>query len=49
VLQLSDFHLDPRYQVASEANCSSNLCCRYSTTAPISQAILPAPLFGAYK
>lgn len=49
VLQLSDFHLDPRYQVASEANCSSNLCCRYSTTAPTSQAVFPAPLFGAYK
>ncbi|CZT40532.1 related to acid sphingomyelinase [Rhynchosporium secalis] len=48
VLHLSDFHLDPRYQVASEANCSSGLCCRYST-APTSQAVFPAPLYGAYK
>jgi hypothetical protein len=49
VLHLSDFHLDPRYSVASEANCSSGLCCRYSTTAPTSQAIFPAPLYGAYR
>jgi hypothetical protein len=40
VLHLSDFHLDPRYSVASEANCSSGLCCRYSTTAPTSQAVI---------
>jgi hypothetical protein len=49
VLHLSDFHLDPRYQVASEANCTSNLCCRYSTTAPTTQAVFPAPIYGAYR
>jgi hypothetical protein len=49
VLHLSDFHLDPRYEVASEANCSSGLCCRYSASAPISQAVLPAPLYGTFK
>lgn len=49
VLHLSDFHLDPRYLVASEANCSSGLCCRYSTSAPTSQAVFPAPLYGAYR
>ncbi|KAG4434700.1 hypothetical protein IFR05_009810 [Cadophora sp. M221] len=48
VLHLSDFHLDPRYQVASEANCTSGLCCRYSS-APTSQAVFPAPLYGAFK
>lgn len=48
VLHLSDFHLDARYQVASEANCSSGLCCRYSA-APTSQAVFPAPLYGAFK
>jgi len=48
VLHLSDFHLDARYQVASEANCSSGMCCRYSSTAT-SQAVFPAPLYGAYK
>lgn len=48
VLHLSDVHLDPRYQVASEANCSSGLCCRY-TDAPTSQAVFPAPLYGSYK
>lgn len=49
VLHLSDFHLDPRYQVASEANCSSGLCCRYSGAASTSQAVFPAPLYGAFK
>lgn len=49
VLHLSDFHLDARYQVASEANCSSGLCCRYSSAPATSQAIFPAPLYGAYK
>lgn len=48
VLHLSDFHLDPRFQVGSEANCSSSMCCRYSSTAT-SQAVFPAPLFGSYK
>lgn len=48
VLHLSDFHLDARYSVASEANCSSGLCCRYSS-ALTSQAVFPAPLYGAYK
>lgn len=49
VLHLSDFHLDPRYQVASEANCSSGMCCRYSGSTGTSQAVLPAPLYGSYK
>jgi hypothetical protein len=49
VLHLSDFHLDPRYQVASEANCSSGLCCRYSGAAGTSQAVFPTPLYGSYK
>ncbi|KAG9233801.1 sphingomyelin phosphodiesteras-like protein [Amylocarpus encephaloides] len=49
ILHLSDFHLDPRYQVASEANCSSGLCCKYSGSTSTSQAWLPAPLYGAYK
>ncbi|CAK7226271.1 hypothetical protein SCUCBS95973_006144 [Sporothrix curviconia] len=28
VLHMSDLHLDPRYLVGSEANCTSGLCCR---------------------
>lgn len=28
VAHLSDFHLDPRYDVGGEANCSSSMCCR---------------------
>ena len=32
VLHISDWHLDPRYDIGSEANCSQYLCCRpYST------------------
>ena len=52
VLHLSDFHLDPRYKVASEANCSSGLCCRPEAHANgfvLPQIQLPAPLYGAYK
>lgn len=47
VLHLSDFHLDPRYAVSTEANCSSGLCCRPSTSS--SQITVPAPVYGAYK
>lgn len=52
VLHLSDFHLDPRYAVASEANCSSGLCCRTNVHADgltLPQVELPAPLYGAYR
>ncbi|KAI4124240.1 MAG: hypothetical protein LQ338_004919 [Usnochroma carphineum] len=52
VLHLSDFHLDPRYAVASEANCSSGLCCRtnvHATGLTLPQIQLPAPLYGAYR
>lgn len=49
VLHLSDFHLDPRFQVGSEANCSSSLCCRYSSTATSQPVFNPAPLFGSYR
>ncbi|KAK4204228.1 Metallo-dependent phosphatase-like protein [Triangularia verruculosa] len=54
ILHLSDLHLDTRYKTGSEANCTTGMCCRISSTqfsknmAPpeISQ---PAPLFGSYK
>ncbi|KAH8812697.1 sphingomyelin phosphodiesterase-like protein [Xylogone sp. PMI_703] len=48
VLHLSDFHLDARYDVFSEASCASGLCCRYNA-AMTSPAQNPAPLFGAYR
>jgi len=28
VLHLSDWHLDPRYDIGSEENCTNALCCR---------------------
>ncbi|KAI9834412.1 MAG: hypothetical protein M1819_003023 [Sarea resinae] len=51
VLHLSDWHLDPRYDVGSEANCSQYLCCRpYSTNTKLdtvaANASVPASRFG---
>lgn len=48
VMHLSDFHLDPRYDVGSEAQCSNGLCCRSNTgyTTPVTEA---APLFGTFN
>lgn len=51
VLHLSDIHLDPRYAVSSEANCSSGMCCReneYNAQFE-DQVLLPASAYGAYK
>lgn len=49
VLHISDYHLDMRYVVGSEANCSGPLCCRVfpytDVSAPIKE---PASLFGNY-
>ena len=52
VLHLSDFHIDPRYSAASEANCSASFCCRtnvHATGASVGQISLPAPLYGSFK
>ena len=51
VLHLSDWHLDPRYDIGSEANCSQYLCCRpYATNDDLdttaSNASVPASRFG---
>ena len=51
VLHLSDWHLDPRYDIGSEANCSQYLCCRpYSTNTKlhtgVSDPSVPASRFG---
>lgn len=51
VLHLSDWHLDPRYQIGSEANCSQYLCCRpYATNTQLytdeNNASVPASRFG---
>ena len=48
VMHLSDMHIDPRYDVGQEANCSSGLCCRPPTTATNASIKEPAPLYGAY-
>lgn len=52
VLHMSDFHLDPRYKVGSEGNCSSGLCCRngnLNTNVPKGDISYPAPMYGAYE
>jgi sphingomyelin phosphodiesterase len=52
VLHLSDWHLDTRYDIGSEANCTKSLCCRpYSTNAGLgtvsTNASVPASRFGS--
>jgi len=51
VLHLSDVHLDSRYSVNSEANCTSNLCCRSNNNSAYSkgQVLLPANPYGSFK
>ena len=51
VLHISDWHLDPRYDIGSEANCSQYLCCRpYATNTHLHtnvvNASVPASRFG---
>lgn len=51
VLHLSDWHLDPRYDIGSEANCSEYLCCRpyavnYDLSTTAANASVPASRFG---
>lgn len=51
VLHLSDLHLDPRYSVNAEANCSSNMCCRenkYNSQFQ-DQVLMPASAYGEYS
>ncbi|KAG0703315.1 sphingomyelin phosphodiesterase [Suillus ampliporus] len=50
VLHLSDTHLDPRYSIGSEANCSAYMCCRdnvFNAASP-DRIVLPASRFGNY-
>lgn len=51
VLHLSDWHIDPRYDIGSEANCSQYLCCRVQSTntklhTTSANASVPASRFG---
>ncbi|KAJ5761179.1 hypothetical protein N7520_008335 [Penicillium odoratum] len=51
VLHMSDFHLDARYAVSSEANCSSKLCCRSDNHNDHSEdeVLIPATPYGNFK
>lgn len=52
VLHMSDIHLDPRYDVGAEANCTSGLCCRSNnadTSLATGQIQFPAPYYGAFN
>jgi hypothetical protein len=44
----SDFHIDPRYAVGSEANCTDGLCCRLGAESKSEELEIAAPLYGAY-
>jgi hypothetical protein len=46
---MSDFHLDPRYSVGAEGNCSSGLCYRANNPYPTGEILQSAPLYGALK
>ena len=53
VIHLSDSHLDSRYDIGSEANCSAGQCCRpFSRNTALhtdwTNASLPASRFGEY-
>jgi len=49
VLHISDYHLDLRYVVGSEANCTGLVCCRVYPYTNVSIPITePALLFGNY-
>lgn len=53
VLHISDWHLDPRYDIGSEGNCSQGLCCRpYSTNTlyhtDVHNPSSPASRFGSF-
>lgn len=45
----SDFHIDPRYAVGSEANCTASLCCRLGGNSSTGVLQIPSPLYGAYE
>ncbi|KIX06248.1 uncharacterized protein Z518_04223 [Rhinocladiella mackenziei CBS 650.93] len=49
VLHMSDMHIDPRYDVGSEANCSSSFCCRPNVESTSGDLEIPSPLYGAFK
>ncbi|KAJ6028749.1 hypothetical protein N7540_004325 [Penicillium herquei] len=51
VLHMSDLHLDARYAVSSEANCSLNLCCRSNNHNEHSEdkVLWPASPYGYFK
>jgi hypothetical protein len=52
VLHMSDFHIDPRYKVGSEGNCTSGLCCRSNeknSGLMDGQLSFPAPSYGYFE
>ncbi|KZT02507.1 sphingomyelin phosphodiesterase [Laetiporus sulphureus 93-53] len=50
ILHMSDLHIDPRYTIGAEANCTAYLCCRPSSYNEYSPNVTtqPAPRYGAY-
>ncbi|KAJ5591243.1 hypothetical protein N7450_005215 [Penicillium hetheringtonii] len=50
VLHMSDLHLDARFGVSSEANCTSGLCCRVDSynRHSMNKVTLPASPYGSF-
>lgn len=49
VLHVSDLHIDPRYTIGAEANCSQFFCCRpQGFDISPDQVVFPAPRYGSY-
>ncbi|KAJ5390754.1 uncharacterized protein N7496_001822 [Penicillium cataractarum] len=51
VLHMSDFHLDARYAVSAEADCTGGLCCRSDKHHAGSEdhVVSPASAYGAFR
>lgn len=45
----SDFHLDPRYLVGAEGNCTDGMCCRPASKSKSGELSVSAQLYGYYK
>ncbi|KAK4554054.1 hypothetical protein LTR86_008895 [Recurvomyces mirabilis] len=53
VLHFSDWHMDPRFDIGSEANCTTGLCCRSDSKnaalhTNVTDPSLPASRFGDF-
>ncbi|KAH9838386.1 sphingomyelin phosphodiesterase [Rhodofomes roseus] len=48
VLHLSDLHIDPRYMIGAEANCTYGYCCRANSVLEPDWTSRSAPRYGSF-